>query len=74
MLSAENGFAERVLLFYQRKEEKDLEDFPIQSSDGVLEQIYAEHNNNPPVKYTLTATAQEAFFKVFLEAIFRIFP
>ena len=63
MLSAENGFAERVLLFYQRKEEKDLEDFPIQSSDGVLEQIYAEHNNNPPVKYTLTATAQEAFFK-----------
>ena len=41
MLSAENGFAERVLLFYQRKEEKDLEvmaqhsgaleDFPIQS-------------------------------------------
>jgi len=48
MLSAENGFAERVLLFYQRKEEKDmevmaqhsgaLEDFPIQSLDGVLEQ------------------------------------
>ena len=73
MLSAENGFAERVLLFYQRKEEKDLEvmaqhsgaleDFPIQSLDGVLEQIYAEHNNNPPVKYTLTATAREAFFK-----------
>lgn len=29
----------------------------------LLEQIYAEHNNNPPVKYTLTATAREAFFK-----------
>ena len=28
----------------------------------LLEQIYAEHNNNPPVKYTLTVTAREAFF------------
>ena len=73
MLSAENRFAERVLLFDQIKEEKDLEvmaqhsgaleDFPILSLDGVLEQIYAEHNKNPPVKYTLTATAREAFFK-----------
>ena len=47
MLSVENGFADRALLFYQRKEEKDLEfmaqhsvaleEFPIQSLDGVLE-------------------------------------
>ena len=29
----------------------------------MLEQIYAEHNNNLPVKYTLTANAWEAFFK-----------
>ena len=73
MLTADNGFAERVLLFYQKKEEKDLEavadhceameNFPIQSLHGVMEQIYAEHNNNPPVKYTLNASAREAFFK-----------
>ena len=73
MLTADNGFAERVLLFYQKREEKDLEamadhceameNFSIQSLDGVMEQIYAEHNNNPPVKYTLNASAREAFFK-----------
>jgi len=73
MLRADNGFAERVLLFYQKKEEKDLEamadhceameNFPIQSLHGVMEQIYAEHNNNPPVKYTLNASAREAFLK-----------
>ena len=40
-----------------------MEDFPIQSLCGVLEQIYAEHNKNTPVKYTLTAPAQEAFVK-----------
>ncbi|PFX16551.1 hypothetical protein AWC38_SpisGene19162, partial [Stylophora pistillata] len=59
--------------YLAEKEEKDLEamaqhsgeleDFPIQSLDGVLEQTYAEHNNNPPIKYTLTDTAREAFFK-----------
>ena len=73
MLTADNGFAERVLLFFQKKEDKDLEamadhceameNFSIQSLDGVMEQIYAEHNNNPPVKYTLNASVREAFFK-----------
>ena len=28
-----------------------MEDFPIQSLGGVLEEIYAEHIKNPPVKY-----------------------
>ena len=73
MLFAENGLAERVLLLYQKKEEKDLEamaqhceeldNFPIQSLNVVLEQIYAEHNTVPPVKYSLSASAREAFFK-----------
>ena len=73
MLSAENGLAERVLLFYQKKEEKDLEvmaqhceeldNYPIQSLNVVLEQIYVEHDNVPPVKYSLSASAREAFFK-----------
>ena len=30
---------------------------------NIVVQIYAEHNKNPPIKYTLTATAREAFFK-----------
>lgn len=73
ILSAENGLAERVLLFYQKKEEKDLEamaqhceelnNYPIQSLNVVLEQIYAEHNNVPAVKYSMSASAREAFFK-----------
>lgn len=40
-----------------------MENFPIQSLGGVMEQIYAEHNNNSPIKYTLNASAREAFFK-----------
>ena len=73
ILSAENGLAERVLLFYQKKEEKDLEamaqhceelnNYPIQSLNVVLEQIYAEHNNVPAVKYSMSESAREAFFK-----------
>ena len=73
MLSAENGLAERMLLFYQKKEEKDLEvmaqhceeldNYPIQSLNVVLEQIYVELNSVPPVKYSLSASAREAFFK-----------
>ena len=73
MLSAENGLAERMLLFYQKKEEKDLEvmaqhceeldNYPIQSLNVVLEQIYVEHNSVPPVKYSLSASAREALFK-----------
>ena len=73
MLSAENGLAERMLLFYQKKEEKDLEvmaqhceeldNYPIQLLNVVLEQIYVEHNSVPPVKYSLSASAREAFFK-----------
>ena len=64
--------AERVLLLYQKKEEKDLEvmaqrsraleSFPIQSLDGVLEQIYAEHTKNPPVKYTMWWYVRQATF------------
>ena len=73
MLFAENGLAEQMLLLYQKKEEKDLEamaqhceeldNYPIQSLNVVLEQIYAEHNTVPPVKYSLSASACEAFFK-----------
>ena len=73
MLSAENGLAERMLLFYQKKEEKDLEvmaqhckelgNYPIQSLNVALEQIYVEHNNVPLVKYSLCVSAREAFFK-----------
>ena len=73
MFSAENGLAERMVLFYQKKEEKDLEviaqhceeldNYPIQSLHVVLEQIYVEHNSVPPVKYSLSASAREAFFK-----------
>ena len=74
IIKAENGLADRFLFYYQKKEECDLEamseqcvrlqEFPVQSLNIVLEQVYAEHNNDtPPVKYTLRATAREAFFK-----------
>ena len=74
MIVAENGLADRFIFSYQKKEESDLEamaeqsdrlkEFPVQSLKAVLEQVYAEHNNDtPPVKYTLDATAREAFFK-----------
>lgn len=73
ILAAENGFAERTLLFYQKMVEKDLEamaascaeleEFPIKSFNRVLEQVYAEHTSNGPVQYTLDAAARDAFFK-----------
>ena len=40
-----------------------LNDFPVKSLKVVLEQVYAEHNNDMPVKYSLNASAREAFFK-----------
>ena len=70
---SENGLAERILFIYQKPISKDLEeitqlceklnDFPLKSLKVVLEQVYAEHNNDMPVKYSLNASAREAFFK-----------
>jgi hypothetical protein len=54
--------------------EKDLEEmaqqcdrlaeFPVTSLSVVLEQVYAEHTNEGPIQYTLSARAREAFFKL----------
>ncbi|XP_044184740.1 uncharacterized protein LOC122964877 [Acropora millepora] len=73
ILDAENGLADRILFIYQKPISKDLEemaqlceklnDFPVKSLKVVLEQVYAEHNNDMPVKYSLNASAREAFFK-----------
>ena len=73
ILDAENGIAERILFIYQKPISKDLEemaqlceklnDFPVKSSRVVLEQVYAEHNNDMPIKYSLNTSAREAFFK-----------
>lgn len=73
ILSAENGLAERILFFYQRMAEKDLEamaqsstqldEFPIKSLTNVFEKIYADHTGDGPVQYTLDAAARDAFFK-----------
>ena len=73
ILAAENGLAERILLFHQNMAEKDLEvmarscdeleEFPIKSLNNVLEQVYADHTNDGPVHYTLDAAARDAFFK-----------
>lgn len=73
ILAAENGLAERVLLFYQKMVEKDLEamaascveleEFPINSLRQIFEQVYAEHTSDGPVQYTLAAAARDAFFK-----------
>ena len=73
ILYAENGLAERILFIYQKPISKDLEemaqlceklnDFPVKSLKVVLEQVYAEHNNDMSIKYSLNASAREAFFK-----------
>ena len=73
ILDAENGLAESILFIYQKPISKDLEEmaqlceklheFPLKSLKVVLEQVYAEHNNDMSIKYLLNASAQEAFFK-----------
>lgn len=73
ILAAENGLAERVLLFYQKVLEKDLEamsasceeleEYPIKSLNHILEQVYADHTNDGLVQYTLDVSARDAFFK-----------
>jgi hypothetical protein len=73
ILEAENGLAERILFYYQRKTEKDLEEIavlcvqlqqlPVKSLKTVFENIYAEHNKEEQVKYKLDVNAREAFYK-----------
>lgn len=40
-----------------------LNDFPVKPLTVVLEQAYAEHNNGMSIKYSINASAREAFFK-----------
>jgi len=74
IVASKNGLSERMLLFYQRRsthvdsekmadQSENLEQFPVKSLTDVFEKIYMEHNTKPPVKYTLTASAKELFFK-----------
>ena len=74
IVNSKNGLAEKILFFYQKRaEDLDLEtmaenadsldEFPVKSLSNVFEKIYLEHNATPAVKYTLTASAKELFFK-----------
>ena len=73
IIDADNGLADRILFMFQNKVERDLEemaglaelleDQSMTSLNGVLEQIFAEHSNDDTVKYSLSASAREAFFK-----------
>lgn len=73
IIDAGNGLADRILFMFQKKVESDLEEMAglaeqleaqsVTSLNGVLEQIFAEHNNEKTVKYSLSASAREAFFK-----------
>ena len=74
IVASKNGLAERLLFFYQRRSEDldleamaenfdSLDEFSVKSLGNVLEKIYVEHNTTPALKYTLTATAKEVFFK-----------
>lgn len=74
IVASKNGLAERLLFFYQRRSEHldleamaenfdSLDEFSIKSLGDVFEKIYVEHNTTPALKYTLTATAKELFFK-----------
>ena len=74
ILASKNGLTERMLFFYQRRSEDldleamaensdSLDEFAVKSLTDVFEKIYVEHNTTPALKYTLTATAKELFFK-----------
>ena len=74
IVASKNGLAERLLFFYQRRSEDldleamaensdSLDEFSVKSLGDVFEKIYVEHNTTPALKYTLTATAKEVFFK-----------
>ena len=45
------------------EQSENLEQFSVKSLTDVFEKIFMEHNTKPPVKYTLTASAKELFFK-----------
>ncbi len=64
ILDSENGLAERILFFFQKRIPRDLErmaelserldEFALKSIKVVLEQIYVEHNSDStPVRYKL---------------------
>ena len=38
-------------------------DFPVESLKVVLQQVYAKHNNDMAIKYSLNASVRKAFFK-----------
>lgn len=74
IVASKNCLAERMLFFYQRRSEDldleamaensdSLDEFAVKSLGDVFEKIYVEHNTTPALKYTLTATAKELFFK-----------
>lgn len=73
IIDADNGLADRIMFMFQKKMERDLEEmaglaeqleaFSVTSLNVVLEQIFVEHNNDETVKYSLSASAREAFFK-----------
>lgn len=69
IIDADNGLADRILFMYQKKVERDLEEMAelaeqleALSVNVVLEEIFVEHNDET-VKYSLSASAREAFFK-----------
>ena len=45
------------------RQSEQLEEFPVKSLADVFQKIYLEHNTKPQVKYTLTASAKELFYK-----------
>ena len=73
IIDADNGLADRILFMYQKKVERDLgemaelseqlEALSVNSLNVVLEQIFVGHDTDETVKYSLSASAREAFFK-----------
>lgn len=73
IVEARNGLADRFLVFYQSKRyleleeieraSAELEEFSLKSFDTVFEQMYAEHNGEEVIQYSLSADAKEAFFR-----------
>lgn len=54
---------QKILTWKPWQKTYSLDKFSVKSLGNVLEKIYVEHNTTPALKYTLTATAKEVFFK-----------
>ena len=73
VIAARNGLADRMLVVYEERVTRDMEDMEafstrleagtVKSLGTVYEQIYVDHHQEEPVEYTLSPSARELYYK-----------